>query len=250
MSETSVQTAGPQAPPTAAGGEGAVSSGHAAASQAGQFGQAGHGGLTVQGAVADRSATQARGVEEPTTRSASQVASPAAAGEGPATTGVPAAEVPDTADGHTPGDYSFALPEGVTADPQLSGRFRDFCAGAGLTPQQAQAAVGFWLDESRAGQEQALTRCETALRERWGTAYENRLDAARGSLRVLDERMEGRLATLAQSGLGNAPEFVELMAHLAETLGEDSLGAVRGGGGGHETPLSTEEFLKTVVFKR
>lgn len=240
MGETTAQPGGLQTPLAVAGGTGAGTSGPMPT------------GLVGQGGVAEGAgASRASAGEEGAPHSASQAAPPAVAAEGPTTQGAAqTADEPGTAGGHAPGDYSFALPEGVAADPQLTGRFREFCAGAGLTPEQAQAAVGFWLDESRAGQEQALTRCETALRARWGAAYENRLDAARGSLRVLDERMEGRLATLAQSGLGNAPEFVELMAHLAEALGEDSLGAVRGGGGGHEAQLSTEEFLKTVVFKR
>lgn len=256
---------------------GAGTTGHAGhaghAGVAGHAGQAGHAGVEGRSASAGRllpagagggDATPVHGEGSP--QGVSPTAAPGMTGTAPGDGApAPAGEAADTAaaerrdggdeggavpGGFSPDDYAFDLPEGVVSDPQLTGRFRQFCAASGLTPGQAQAAVGFWLSEHETGAGQALERCEAALRDRWGAGYGERLEAARGALRALDGRMEGRLTSLTRSGLGNAPEFVELMAHLADALGEDTHGRALTAGDAVAAPLSTEDFLKTVVFKR
>jgi hypothetical protein len=60
--------------------------------------------------------------------------------------------------------------------------------------------------------------------------------------------MRGRLTPLVESGWGNHPAFVEMMAHVGEMLGEDAVGAAMPAGGG-SGPMSTEDFLRREVFR-
>lgn len=150
--------------------------------------------------------------------------------------------------------YAFALPRHMAVDPAVEGRFRALCAQTGFTPEQAHAAVDFWVAETEAAAGHSMEQCEATLRKQWGRGYGERLEGARQAARVLDGRMGGRLGRLLQGPMGNSPEVVEMLSHVAGALNEDSVGApgaVPGGAAaGAHGPMSTEEFLRNVVFKR
>lgn len=157
---------------------------------------------------------------------------------------------PDTPSARTAADYVFDLPSHLTVDTAAADRFRTLCAAQGLTPEQARAAVDFYVAEHEAAGGLAADGCESGLRTLWKGRYDERIDAARRAVRTLDGRMEGRLAPLVRSGLGNHPAFAELMALVGERMGEDSLGAGSGPAGARGEAMSTEEFLRTVVFAK
>lgn len=150
--------------------------------------------------------------------------------------------------------YALELPRHMAVDPAVEGRFRALCAQTGFTPEQARAAVDFWVAETEAAAGHSMEQCETTLRKQWGRGYGERLEGARQAARVLDGRMGGRLGRLLQGPMGNSPEVVEMLSHVAGALNEDSVGtpgAVPGGAAaGAHGPMSTEEFLRNVVFKR
>ncbi|HCG03681.1 MAG TPA: hypothetical protein DEV75_00610 [Desulfovibrio sp.] len=157
---------------------------------------------------------------------------------------------PDTPSARTAADYVFDLPSHLTVDTAAADRFRTLCAAQGLTPEQARAAVDFYVAEHEAAGGLAADGCEAGLRTLWKGRYDERIDAARRAVRTLDGRMEGRLAPLVRAGLGNHPAFAELMALVGERMGEDSLGAGSGPAGARGEAMSTEEFLRTVVFAK
>ena len=147
-------------------------------------------------------------------------------------------------------DYAFDLPDHLSVDTAAADRFRTLCAAQGLTPEQARAAVNFYVAEHEAAGGLAADGCEAGLRTLWKGRYDERIDTARRAVRSLDARMEGRLAPLVRAGLGNHPAFAELMSLVGERLGEDSLGAGTGPAGARGEAMSTEDFLRTVVFAK
>jgi len=175
---------------------------------------------------------------------------PATSGDSATATAPGAPGAPDTPSARTAADYVFDLPSHLTVDTAAADRFRTLCAAQGLTPEQARAAVDFYVAEHEAAGGLAADGCESGLRTLWKGRYDERIDAARRAVRTLDGRMEGRLAPLVRAGLGNHPAFAELMALVGERVGEDSLGAGSGPAGARGEAMSTEEFLRTVVFAK
>ncbi|WP_035065923.1 hypothetical protein [Nitratidesulfovibrio termitidis] len=147
-------------------------------------------------------------------------------------------------------DYAFDLPDHLSVDTAAADRFRALCAAQGLTPEQARAAVDFYVAEHETAGGFAADGCEAGLRTLWKGRYDERIDTARRAVRSLDTRMEGRLAPLVRAGLGNHPAFAELMALVGERMGEDTLGAGSGPAGARGEAMSTEDFLRTVVFAK
>ena len=155
------------------------------------------------------------------------------------------------AGGIAPQVYDAVLPEGFPAehvDQALLGRFKQFCGSAGLSPEQAAKAVSFYLTEQNGLAEQMQERCEADLRAKWGSRYDEQLSKARRACFALDKRMGGRLMPLVNAGLGNHPAFGELMALLGRDMAEDSIGTASGAAA-PKAPMSTEEYLRRVVFK-
>lgn len=204
-----------------------------------------NGGASAGGHIPGNAATQSPGAGN-----ASAASGLEGSGNVPGGSQLAGERSADGAQAYRPEDYNFALPEGVQADAGLMGRFKEFCAGTGLTPAQAEAAVRFWQTENESGAGLSMERCEAALQERWKGRYHERLEGARRALSMLDARMEGRLMPLARSGIGNHPVFAELMGHLADAIGEDVVAPATGGGHVASSAMSTEDFLKHVVFKR
>ncbi len=148
-------------------------------------------------------------------------------------------------------DYAIALPDSLpdeARDMALVGRFKQFCADSGLSPEQAQKAVNFYLAEQDSATQGMHEQCETQLRTLWRERYPERLAKARQACVAFDKRMGGRLMPLLNAGLGNHPVVAEFMAEVGASMGEDSFGSAMGGEAPNEA-MSTEEFLRKVVFK-
>uniref|UniRef100_B8DPW7 Uncharacterized protein n=1 Tax=Nitratidesulfovibrio vulgaris (strain DSM 19637 / Miyazaki F) TaxID=883 RepID=B8DPW7_NITV9 len=178
-------------------------------------------------------------------------ASPADPGTAPGLPDAPTAlDVPGASAVRNAADYAFDLPDHLSVDTAAADRFRALCAAQGLSPEQARAAVDFYVAEHETAGGLAADGCEAGLRTLWKGRYDERIDTARRAVRSLDARMEGRLAPLVRAGLGNHPAFAELMALVGERMGEDSLGAGTGPTGARGEAMSTEDFLRTVVFAK
>ncbi|MGX7950542.1 hypothetical protein [Oleidesulfovibrio alaskensis] len=201
--------------------------------------------VTTQGKEGDAAAggtVQARIVTETPVHSA---ASP----QVPETGGAPQTQQDTAQVQRTVEEYAITLPQEVPVSGGLLDEFKGFCAEAGLSPAQAQRAADFYVSRLMRETAQGRADCEHVLRsEVFGQNYDERLAGARRALVSLDGRMRGRLTPLVESGWGNHPAFVEMMAHVGEMLGEDAVGAAMPAGGG-SGPMSTEDFLRREVFR-
>ena len=152
---------------------------------------------------------------------------------------------------YSPESYEIKLPEGFQAelhDQSVLERFTHFCSASGVSPEQAQKAVDFYLGEQNSALQGMHAHCETTLRAQWKEHYNSRLATAKRACVSLDREMGGRLMPLINAGLGNDPTFAELMHKVGEKISEDSFGNISGGTAKSEA-MSTEEFLRKVVFK-
>lgn len=150
---------------------------------------------------------------------------------------------------YTRESYSFQLPDDLPLAPAVMNDFTEFCSESGLSPTQAQKAVDFYLGQVRKENGRSREACECALRNGvFAQGFNEQIAAARRATRELDARMNGRLMPLVEAGLGNSPEFVELMAHLGGMMSEESLNTSALAHGGAQE-MSIEDFLRQEVFK-
>lgn len=120
--------------------------------------------------------------------------------------------------------YDFKAPEGMDAD-FLSG-FKDLAVKSGIHPRQAEKLFGFYNDhvskvmstnevESKRNFEDSVK----GLQKEWGQGYDRKLQAASGLFNSIADETSKKF--VADSGIGNNPEFIKIFAKLAEQMGED-----------------------------
>lgn len=149
-----------------------------------------------------------------------------------------------------PEAVSIVFPEGMPVDEAMLNSYRRFCVDSGLNARQAQEAADFYLAEQarRMGEERESSL--RSLREgAWAGRFEERLAQANYATHVLDRQMGGRLRPLLAAGLGNNGVFAEMMAVIGESISEDAFSAQPGAYAASTAPMSTEEFLRTEVFR-
>lgn len=158
---------------------------------------------------------------------------------------------PDGVAEHAAQPFDLILPEGMPVNSAMLDAYRDFCMESGLTQEQAQKAVDFYLTQQSEGlaaeRESSLELLRTTL---WGGRFEEKIARANHAVRSLDQRMEGRLMPVVEAGLGNNAAFVELMSIVGESISEDSFAAAAGAPFGAPAPMSTEDFLRYEVFNK
>lgn len=136
-----------------------------------------------------------------------------------------------------PETYEFVAPEGVTLDASLVAEFTPIAKELGLTQEQAQKVVDLHT--------KAIAATETKIREAWESQQAGWLEAAKadpeiGGAKLTDtvavaKKAMDRFATpqlrevLEQTGLGNHPELVRLMAKIGKAISEDTLVGVNAG---------------------
>ena len=155
---------------------------------------------------------------------------------------------PDDADGlnavfaklgrpDAPGGYTLKAPDGVKVDDALKGSFADAAHKSGLTPAQAQGLMDWWNttaaaagDQVNQARTQAQEKTVAALKQEWGTAYDQKLSLAK---QALDHYGGDALQReLDANGLGNSPVLARMLSKLGGQLQEDGVIGKGGGGGG------------------
>lgn len=133
-----------------------------------------------------------------------------------------------------PNGYEFKevqLPEGMTYNAELEGKFKEIAHQAGLNPRQAQnlrdwftaAQAEAFQNETRAFTE-TKAQAELALKRELGAAYDGYLAAAKAA--IAEYTNPEFVAFLDQSGMGNHPEIVKAFGKIGrELLGESKLKA-------------------------
>lgn len=188
-----------------------------------------------------------QGTGEATTVAGGTQENAGVAGEGttaPATTtAAPAATTAEPAkveDGSktTEVAYDLKMPEGVELDKAAADEFTTFAKDAKLTPEQAQkvADIGAAMIQRQA--QQFATTIET-----WQTAVKtdpeiggDKLDATLASAKsVLATFGKPELtAVLDQTGLGNHPELIRLLANIGKKMSPDTFV------GGKQEPVAAD----------
>jgi hypothetical protein len=155
---------------------------------------------------------------------------------------------PKTAD-----DYQIAapkdLPPGFAIDDGLAKGFRETAHKLGLLPAQVQGLFGWFVGENAkafAGQADAgaaqLAETNAALRKEWGFAYDRKLAVALKAVTAFGGA--DLVGLLNQTGLGNHPVIIKMMAKVGEKIGEDPiLAGTPAAGEGAQTPLAAQEKI-------
>ncbi len=170
-------------------------------------------------------------------------ASPAAAAQGEAEDG-------DTRPLADPAALELTFPDGVMVDETMLGNYRQFCVDCGLSPRQARQAAEFYMAEQ--GRRMAEEREQTLADLRsgpWAGRFDEKLARANYATHVLDRHLGGRLRPLVAAGLGNNGVFAEMMALVGEAVSEDAFRPQPGISAASRRQMSTEEYLRTEVFK-
>jgi len=129
----------------------------------------------------------------------------------------------------TPDKYTvptIKLEGGHELNPDLVKEAQSKLHSAGLTDKQFQAVMSLYgettnkgLAASKVSSEQARTAAEQALKQEFGDRYTVKVDLAKAALRKFGD--ESLVGYLNESGLGNDPRLIKLLASVSEGMMED-----------------------------
>ena len=125
-----------------------------------------------------------------------------------------------------PEDIALRYPESFTGavDEGVENNFREFCVREGITPGQAQALLDWQLGANREILDKIIEDGTKALREAWGSRFEENRDTALKAFSALDRRMNGELSgSIAGRNMANDPAFVRAFHEIGKLLSEDAL---------------------------
>jgi hypothetical protein len=157
---------------------------------------------------------------------------------------------PETIDGYElkkPDNF----PEGLDYNETMLTGFKETAHKLGLLPSQVAGLHDWWNNANIEGftastnaQKEALEAAETALKQEYGNAYDQKLATAQTALKEFggDELVK----FIDDSGLGNNPHFIKLMATVGEGMLEDGLK----GNGQHSdaiTPADAQKKIATIM---
>lgn len=150
--------------------------------------------------------------------------------------------VPDKPDGYQL--QRPQLPAGMPYDESFEQEMRAAAHGLGLAPWQVQGMLdryagyaGRQFGDIGKLSEQARVSAESELQREWGNAYAAKLSHAKRTVATFGG--ESAVAELNQSGLGNNPALIRMLAAVGEAMGEDKLVlGDRTGGGVKRDPAS------------
>jgi hypothetical protein len=129
-------------------------------------------------------------------------------------------------------DYQFDIPAGIEPDQPRIDAFKQFAFERKIPLDVAKDLVSLQLQYEKEARERATeefnnqvkkTEKETleTLKKDWGDKYQSNLDlATRVTTRFADDAIK---TFLDNSGFGNNPEVIKLMANIGNALSEDVL---------------------------
>lgn len=144
----------------------------------------------------------------------------------------------------------FTVPEGITVDPKEVEAFQTVAREFDLTQEQAQKLIDFEAERvQRMAEDQAelwsKTRAEwveaAKSDERFGGKdFEKNVGFAK---KALEKYGSPKLAELCDSfGIGDNPEFINLLVNVGKAMSEDGLEAGKGASAGGETSVAKRLF--------
>lgn len=119
-----------------------------------------------------------------------------------------------------PEEFAGRVDEGVQRT------FRELCVEQGITPAQAQALLDWQIGADREILARTVEEGTQALRQSWGSRFEQNRSEALRAFSALDRRMGGELSgSVAGRGMANDPTFVRAFYEIGRLISEDGLSA-------------------------
>ena len=147
----------------------------------------------------------------------------------------------------TPNDYGVKpldeMPNGFPYKEELANEFAGEAHKLGLTTKQTQGLFNWFLSMEvdafngiNKDREEEKQNAELALRKEFGKAYDDKLKAAQTLIRKYAD--DDVFKHLEDTGFGNDPKVVKLIARIAQEFSEDRL---KGDGSGVYGAMSPQE---------
>lgn len=143
-------------------------------------------------------------------------------------------------------DYEIKLGESASIDKDFVAKFKENAHKAGILPQQAQKLAD-WFSETNKASEAEVVKVREAkiksdldgLKSEWGAAYDQKLGKAQQTIREMND--PGLVKYLDESGLGNDPQLIKLLAGVAEKFMKEDTEV--GGKAGLKTKYTPKEAM-------
>jgi len=133
-------------------------------------------------------------------------------------------------------DLKNNVPEGMQADEEFFGKFREEAFKNGVLPRQAQALADMYnnhvTEQSKTHADAAQMQLDAnvnALKEEWGQDYQRKVGIADSALKEFASKED--IEKLGKSGIFDNPEVTKLFAKIGESLGDDTF--IEGGNNQH-----------------
>ena len=152
-------------------------------------------------------------------------------------------------------DFSTAF-EGGEVDQTIADEFSKMLNGVGATQEQAVELAKFGskyaadlvsayeTQKQQALDEQYKGYAETA-KETLGVKFDETVSQAGAGVEAVEKTIPNIREILAENGLGNRLEVIQLFAHIANMAGEDN----NAGNGSPANQITTEKDLADAIYK-
>lgn len=133
-----------------------------------------------------------------------------------------------------PDKFEIKLPQDGKINESFIKGFKESAHKAGLLPKQAQGLLDWYISNEQTYAQEAQKTLQAIqeqglgeLKQEWGQGYSKQIALAQAAVRELGG--PEFVAYLNETGFGNDPKLIRLMAKAGALLGEDK---IRGEGGG------------------
>lgn len=147
-------------------------------------------------------------------------------------------------------EIRITLPEGVEVHQGMLESYTNYAKQAGLTPEQAQSAADWFMQQNAVQQQEYKKSGEMYLKQAWGPKFSENMHTAQQAIATMDKILGHRIsAQLVNTGLADAPVMAEVFHFIGQALPEQSMAGATPAMGA-APPMDPEEFVRTVINKQ
>lgn len=147
-------------------------------------------------------------------------------------------------------EISITLPEGVEVHQGMLESYTNYAKQAGLTPEQAQSAADWFMQQNAVQQQEYKKSGELYLKQAWGAKFGENMQTAQQAIATMDKILGHRIsAQLVNTGLADAPVMAEVFHFIGQAMPEQSMAGAAPAVGA-AAPMDPEEFVRTVINKQ
>ncbi len=148
--------------------------------------------------------------------------------------------------------YSLTTPKETPTNAEFLKGFKETVMKGGLLPKQAQAVLDFCFIQEQtaieAGKKAFQTQTQEALKglkTEWGQGYDKQVGFARAAVKEFGTPED--IAYLNESGMGDNPHLIKMLAKAGALLGEDRIRGDGGSGKFGKTPQETQREINDIM---